>query len=177
MSLELIADLALARDAAIVDVGGGASTLAARLLEHGFTDVTVLDVSAQALGQARAALGPEAKRIHWLERDLLSWSPDRPYDLWHDRAVFHFLTEPARRERYGEVLRVALRPGGTAVIATFAADGPTTCSGLPVARYDAGRLAGVFGDTFTTRSTSREEHRTPAGSIQPFTWVVLERRA
>jgi trans-aconitate methyltransferase len=177
MSLELIGDLRLARDAAIVDVGGGASSLAARLLERGFTDITVLDVSAQALAQARAALGAEAQRICWLERDLLSWVPDRPYDLWHDRAVLHFLTEPQRRERYAEVLRSALRPGGHAVVATFAADGPTTCSGLPVARYDAEGLAAVFGDEFATIATTREEHRTPAGSAQPFTWVVLGRRA
>jgi trans-aconitate methyltransferase len=177
VSLRLIEGLELDRDAALVDVGGGASALAERLLEHGFADITVLDISATALELARAAAGAGAARIRWLEHDLLSWSPQRQYDVWHDRAVFHFLTDSADRERYAEVLRSALRPGGKAVIATFAADGPTTCSGLSVARYSAAELVSVLGPPLILLATHREEHHTPGGSIQPFTWVVIDYHA
>jgi Methyltransferase domain len=152
----------------------GASSLAARLLARGFIDITVLDVSVRALGLARVALGAKSARVCWLEQDLLGWSPQRRYDLWHDRALFHFLVDPAQQRRYGEALRSALRPGGKVIIGTFAADGPTTCSGLPVTRYDADGLATALGEAFTTLATRREEHRPPADSIQPFTWVTLE---
>jgi 2-polyprenyl-3-methyl-5-hydroxy-6-metoxy-1,4-benzoquinol methylase len=177
MSLSLIDAIGLTREASVVDVGGGASVLAARLLERGFADVTVLDVSARALELAHAALGANAERVSWLERNVLAWSADRRYDLWHDRAVFHFLVDRAQRARYADVLEAALRPGGRAIVATFAADGPPTCSGLPVARYDADGLASALGRGLRTIATRREEHRTPAGTVQPFTWVALERRA
>ncbi len=175
ISLVLIEELALARDAAIVDVGGGASSLAARLLGLGFADITVVDISARAIESARANLGTDATRVRWLEQDVLAWSPERRYALWHDRAVFHFILDPADQRRYADLLRSALIPGGKAIIGTFAADGPTTCSGLPVARYDADRLTAVFGTGYTTLATRREEHHTPGNSIQPFTWVTLER--
>jgi SAM-dependent methyltransferase len=174
-SLALIDDLNLGDDAAVIDVGGGASSLAARLLERGFTDVTVLDVSAQALELARTALGGGAQRVTWLEQDVLAWSPDRVYDLWHDRAVFHFLVDRAKRQRYADVLAGALRPGGRAIVATFAVDGPLTCSGLAVARYDADGLASALGPGLRPIATRREEHHTPAGTVQPFTWMALER--
>ena len=176
MSLVLIEELGLRRDAAIVDVGAGASSLAERLLARGFIDITVLDVSARALELARAELGANAGSVSWLEQDLLSWSPQRQYDVWHDRAVFHFLVDPGKRARYVETLRSALRPGGKAVIGTFASDGPATCSGLPVVRYDADQLASALGDAFRLLATRREEHRTPADSVQPFTWAALERK-
>jgi 2-polyprenyl-3-methyl-5-hydroxy-6-metoxy-1,4-benzoquinol methylase len=175
MSLALIQELALARDAAIVDVGAGASSLAEQLLAQGFADITVLDISARALDLARADLGAKSARVRWLEQNLLSWSPQRCYDVWHDRAVFHFLIDPAQQARYAEVLRSALCPGGKAIIGTFAADGPTSCSGLPVSRYGADRLATAFCKAFTTLAMRREEHHTPSDSIQPFTWVTLER--
>ncbi|MGH2851886.1 MAG: class I SAM-dependent methyltransferase [Solirubrobacteraceae bacterium] len=175
VSLALIGEFAPARDAAIVDVGGGASNLSRRLLALGFADITVLDVSGRALDSARADLETDAARVHWLEHDLLAWSPERRYALWHDRAVFHFLIHSADQQRYADLLRSALRPGGKAIIGTFAADGPATCSGLPVARYDPDGLAAAFGAGFTTLATRREEHRTPANSLQPFTWVALER--
>jgi SAM-dependent methyltransferase len=177
MSLALIDDLRLEHDAAIVDVGGGASRLARRLLDRGFTDVTVLDVSARALGLARSELGVKAAAVHWIEQDLLSWTPQRQYDVWHDRAVFHFLVDPAHRERYVEILRSAVCVGGAVVIGTFAADGPTTCSRLPVARYGPDLLATELGEGFVTLATRREEHRTPSHALQPFTWVALERTA
>jgi SAM-dependent methyltransferase len=174
VSLELIDELGVGRDDAILDVGGGGSSLAARLLARGFSDI-VFDVSSRALELAREDLGAEAARVHWIARDLLRWSPQRRYDLWHDRAVLHFLVEGAERERYLETLRSATRGGAKVVIGTFAADGPARCSGLPVARYDVDGLASAVGDAFVTRTTRREEHRTPGGSVQPFTWVAFER--
>jgi hypothetical protein len=175
VSIALIEELRIPHEAAIVDIGGGASKLAGQLVSQGFVDVTVLDVSTRAMDLARAELGPDATRVHWIEQDLLTWSPRRRYDLWHDRAVFHFLVEPTRRERYTKTMRSAVRMGGTAVIGTFATDGPKSCSGLPVVRYDSADLAGQFGGGFVMLSTRSEEHKTPAGRGQPYTWVALER--
>jgi len=174
MSLELIERLRLGPDAAILDVGGGASNLAARLIARGFTDITVLDISSEALDLARAELGTNASRVNWIEQDLLSWSPQRRYGLWHDRALFHFLVDPSDVERYTETLRSAISHGSRAIIGTFAADGPQSCSGLPVARYGSDQLAAAFGAAFATVARGREEHRTPGGSLHPFTWVGLD---
>ncbi len=171
-SLELIASLALAPSAAVVDVGGGASTLVDHLLALGFLDITVLDVSPVALTLARERVGaPEG--VTWLETDVLSWQPARDYDLWHDRAVFHFLVDARDQQRYVSVLRAALSGGGCAVIATFARDGPERCSGLPVARYATTELIDVLGGGFAVVGTRREVHTTPAGIRQPFTWVAV----
>jgi hypothetical protein len=174
MSLELIERLGLGPDAAILDVGGGASSLAARLIARGFTDVTVLDISSVALDLARAELGTNASRVNWIEHDLLSWSPQRRYGLWHDRALFHFLVDPSDVDRYTETLRSAISHGSRAIIGTFAADGPQSCSGLPVARYGSDQLAAAFGAAFARVATRREEHLTPSGSLHPFTWVALD---
>jgi hypothetical protein len=172
----LIAELGIAHDAAIIDVGGGASHLAGRLLAHGFSNITVLDLSSQSLKLARCELGADAARVQWLEQDVLDWTPPRTYVLWHDRALFHFLVQVAERERYLATLRAAVPAGGRALIATFAADGPDRCSGLPVARYDANELAAIFDDSFSMLITRRERHRTPTNSLQPFTWLGLERK-
>ncbi len=175
VSLALIERLRLGRRAAILDIGAGASSLAARLLARGFIDVTMLDISRGALDLARADLPARTPEVKWIEHDVLSWSPRRPYDLWHDRALFHFLVDPSQRERYTQTLRSAIGHGGKVIIGTFAADGPESCSGLPVARYSPDQLAAAFGPAFATIATSREEHWTPAGARQPFTWVTLER--
>ncbi len=174
-SLALIAELGTPTDAAIIDVGGGASRLAGRLLAIGFSDVTVLDLSARSLEVARSELGARAAQVLWIEQDVLNWIPQRQYDLWHDRALFHFLVDPAHRKRYLETVAAAVRIGGRALIATFADDGPDRCSGLPVARYDADGLVAAFGAAFVKLTSHREEHRTPTGVLQPFTWVTLER--
>jgi hypothetical protein len=171
-SLELIAMANVALADPIVDVGGGASTLVDRLLDAGHTDVTVLDVAADVLDLARQRLGPRGDRVNWITHDLLTWRPDRHYRVWHDRAVFHFLTQPTDRDRYRAVLRHALSNDGRVVIATFAADGPTSCSGLPTARYSPEELAEQFPDLKVVK-TEREEHRTPGGHIQPFTWLLM----
>jgi SAM-dependent methyltransferase len=173
-SLQLIDALGLPRDAAIVDVGGGASTLVDHLIEAGRTDLTVLDFSASALKAARARVG-NSRTVTWLHQDLLTWRPRKHYALWHDRAVFHFLVEAAEREAYLETLDHALAPGGAVVICTFALDGPRRCSGLPVERYAPHGLALALGPTFEVFETLREEHATPRGVVQPFTWVAARR--
>lgn len=159
--------------AAVIDVGAGASLLADRLLAAGWSDVTVLDVSAQASALLRGRLGATVRVI---TADLLSWTPDRRYDAWHDRAVFHFLNAGSDRARYLETAAAALRPGGALVLGTFAPDGPSECSGLPTARYTPAELAALFSDTFDPVDSDREEHRTPWGAVQGFSWVVLRRR-
>jgi 2-polyprenyl-3-methyl-5-hydroxy-6-metoxy-1,4-benzoquinol methylase len=174
VTLELLDALDVDRDAAIVDLGGGASVVVDNLVERDFSDVTVLDASKVGLDAAKARLGTDAGRVHWLHRDVFEWTPERRYDLWHDRAVFHFLIEEDERESYVAVLRSGIAPGGRAVVATFDAHGPEQCSGLPVVRYGARELAEVFAPHFELVESRTEEHLTPAGLIQPFTWVVLE---
>jgi hypothetical protein len=171
-SLELIAmaDVALADP--IVDVGGGASVLVDRLLDAGHEDLTVLDVAADVLALTRQRLGPRGDRVNWITHDVLTWRPDRDYRVWHDRAVFHFLTESTDQDRYRAVVREALSADGWLVIATFAADGPTSCSGLPTARYGPDELARQFPHLRVV-TTRREEHRTPGGQMQPFTWLLM----
>lgn len=171
MSLRLLDAAGLAPGQSVIDVGGGASELADRLLDRGVTDVTVLDIADSALTAGRTRLGD---RVTWLVQDVLSWHPERQYDFWHDRAVFHFLTEHADRDHYRRALVDGLAPGGHVVLGTFAADGPQTCSGLPVARYTPAELAAEFPG-FELVAVDREEHHTPWDSVQPFSWVVLHR--
>lgn len=171
MSLELIERLDIAPDVAVVDIGGGASILVDRLVERAFSDVSVLDVAEVALDAGRQRVG-EGAGVTSLHEDLLSWRPSRRYGLWHDRAVFHFLTDATDRARYLESLKAGLQPGGGLVMATFAEDGPEHCSGLPVARYDAQDLLALLGDDFRVVEVRRELHSTPGGVTQPFTWVA-----
>jgi trans-aconitate methyltransferase len=174
-SLRLVEGSAPDRSAAIVDIGSGASFLADRLLADGYRDVTIVDVSDRALDAVRVRLGTHSHLLTYVVSDILAWSPERAYHVWHDRAVFHFLTDDRQRSRYVELAAAALRPGGTLIIATFAADGPTHCSGLPVRRHTAGELASTFAKAFTVEASESEEHVTPAGVVQPFTWSVLRR--
>jgi len=173
LSLSMIRRVAPDHSAAIIDVGGGASTLVDGLLADGYDRVTVLDVSAAALAEASARLAKDAARVTWIEADVLDTAlPASAYDVWHDRAVFHFLTESADRKRYVEQVRASVRLGGYVMVATFAADGPTKCSGLEVARYAPQELHGQFGSDFELLESAREEHHTPAGSIQPFVYCL-----
>lgn len=170
-SLRLIEAAGLPRGAAIIDVGGGASTLVDDLLALGRYDINVLDLSAAALEAAKARLGASAAAVTWRVADITrAGLPDRAYDLWHDRAVFHFLTAPEDRRAYVAAVRRALRPGGHVVIATFAEDGPLQCSGLPVQRYSPAQLQAEFGEGFELLSGEREQHATPSGSTQAFTY-------
>jgi 2-polyprenyl-3-methyl-5-hydroxy-6-metoxy-1,4-benzoquinol methylase len=173
LSHALIARVAPSLDAAIVDVGGGASTLVDALLADGYTNVTVLDLAEAALRQARARLGPDASRVTWSVADILDATlPPASIDVWHDRAVFHFLTRAEDRARYIAQVQRAVRPGGYVLVATFAEDGPTRCSGLEVARYSATQLHGVFGAGFVLESSLRESHMTPSGGQQAFTYCL-----
>jgi 2-polyprenyl-3-methyl-5-hydroxy-6-metoxy-1,4-benzoquinol methylase len=159
--------------ASVVDVGGGASTLVDHLLALGHHDVTVVDLSQQALGEAHARVG-EAP-VHWVVTDIRDWQPDRTFDVWHDRAAYHFLTDPEDQQRYWELVRSSLPVGGHVVMATFAEDGPQMCSGLPVQRYSAEGLAAAMGEGFAVLETLREQHTTPSGGTQSFQWVLAER--
>ncbi|CAA7616866.1 class I SAM-dependent methyltransferase [Magnetospirillum sp. UT-4] len=175
-SLALIARAGLSRAAGIVDVGGGASLLVDRLLERGHSQVAVLDVSAAALDVAADRLGAMAEDVTWIESDVLEWRPvPGLFELWHDRAVLHFLTRPEERKAYRKVMMAALVPGGWAVLGTFAPDGPEKCSGLPVMRHDAGTLSDLLGPDFDLVAEMREEHVTPNGGVQHFTWCLFRR--
>lgn len=174
-SLSLIEHCAQPPAARILDVGGGASRLVDALVDRGFADVTVLDVSSNALAAARARLADRANGVHWLVQDVTSFEPPHPYDLWHDRAVFHFLGTPEERAAYVRALERAVAPGGWAVLATFALDGPERCSGLPVVRYDAEGLAAAVGPSFSLVESMRHAHVTPAGRVQSFIFVRLRR--
>jgi trans-aconitate methyltransferase len=169
-SVELMDAVGRTPDTSVLDVGGGASTLVDDLLAAGQRDVTVLDVAAPALAIARRRLGDPAG-VTWIVADLLTWSPPRRWDLWHDRAVLHFLVDARDRDTYVALLRRALLPGGSFVVGTFAEDGPTHCSGLPVERYAAPDLADLLGDV-TVVAQRREVHHTPGGAAQPFTWLA-----
>ena len=171
-SLDLVRACGLAPDAPLLDVGAGASLLVDGLLGAGFSDVTLLDLAREALAVTRARLGDEP-RVREVVADVTAWSPPRHYALWHDRAVFHFLTDPAQRRAYVAQATRALRPGGHLLIATFAPDGPERCSGLPVCRYDAGTLAAEFAPRFVPQAEAREQHPTPFGTTQWFQYLLL----
>ena len=157
--------------AAVVDVGGGESTLVDDLLDAGYTDLTVLDISSTALDACRQRLGPRAARVRWIAANVLEHAfRARSVDIWHDRAVFHFLTDEAQRRAYVEQVLQALKPGGYAIVGTFGPDGPTKCSGLPVARYGADELHDQFGGTFRLVESSTSVHTTPWGSPQQFVY-------
>ena len=176
MSLRMFDAAGVQADASVIDVGGGASPLAGALLERGFGDVTVLDISAAGMACARQRLGARAEQVRWLVADVRTWVPERRYAVWHDRAVFHFLISAEDRVQYLGVLEHATEPDGVAVFGCFAPDGPQQCSGLPVARYSTQDLAGELGSRWTLIAQDREEHRTPAGATQPFTWAALVKR-
>jgi SAM-dependent methyltransferase len=177
LSLELIAASGVARDAAIIDVGGGASVLVDRLLAAGYTNLSVLDISAQALAHAQRRLGGQAGRVTWLEADITQFVPPQNYHLWHDRAVFHFLTDAADRRRYVEALRHGLVPGGQLIIAAFAIGGPLKCSNLDIAQYDAATLAAELGPEFRLLEERSELHHTPSGKDQRFGYYRFARQA
>jgi SAM-dependent methyltransferase len=174
-SLSLIESTRLPRDAAILDVGGGASSLAAALAANGYTDVTVADISSTALDRARAQASSVADQITWIEADVRTHDFARSYDLWHDRAVFHFMVASHDRAAYLEVLRRTLRPAGHLILATFGPEGPRQCSGLPVARYDAPSLAALLGADFTQIWSGLQAHRTPSGTNQQFLYAHFVR--
>ena len=175
-SLRLIRDTGAPRSAGIIDVGGGASTLVDDLLRHKYSNVSVLDLSGAALAAVKARLGEAASKVNWLEVDITKVSlPVHTFDVWHDRAVFHFLTDEADRQAYVETVLRSVKPGGHVIVATFAEDGPLQCSGLPVMRYSPDELHAEFGAPFTLVQHEREEHHTPFGTVQQFVYCYCRK--
>jgi 2-polyprenyl-3-methyl-5-hydroxy-6-metoxy-1,4-benzoquinol methylase len=176
LSLRLIRGCGVTAGSSIIDVGGGASTLVDDLLTDGFQNLTVLDLSAAALRAARNRLGPRSSRVQWLEADITKATlATHAYDVWHDRAVFHFLTSPQERTAYVQAVLQSVRPAGHVIVATFAQDGPTQCSGLPVVRYSADHLHAEFGDPFSLISHETEAHHTPFGTVQQFVYCYCRK--
>jgi ubiquinone/menaquinone biosynthesis C-methylase UbiE len=176
VSLDFIDSIGLPPSASIIDVGGGASTLVDDVLERGFSAVSVLDISSEALAVARRRLGERANAVTWIESDIAAAElPEASFDLWHDRAVFHFLTDANARARYVAVAERALKPGGHIIVATFGVHGPEQCSGLDVVRYDADGLHGEFGAPFDKIEHVEETHSTPWGGEQEFVYCYCRR--
>ena len=177
-SLQLIRQTGVQKDAGIIDVGGGASTLVDDLLADGYSNVAVLDLSEAALAAAKQRLGGRTQQVSWLVGDITQVNlPRHAYAVWHDRAVFHFLTTAEEREAYVRAVLRAVRPGGHVIVATFAEDGPERCSGLPVVRYSADGLHAQFGAPFTLLRHEREEHHTPAGTVQKFIYCMCRKES
>jgi cyclopropane fatty-acyl-phospholipid synthase-like methyltransferase len=175
ISLELIEAVGAKPSSAIIDIGGGASRLMDALVDRGYGDLSVLDLSESATSIAKARLADRAAQVKWIVADVTQWKPTRAYDLWHDRAAFHFLTRASDRDAYIDRLIKAVPSGGHAIIGTFAVDGPERCSGLPVVRYDAARLSAKFTPAFALLDTRRDDHKTPWGAIQHFQFSVFRR--
>lgn len=170
-SLALIAATGAVTSAPLIDIGGGASLLVDRLLDRGYTDVTVLDISSEALSVVRDRLGPRQNSVTLLSQDIRTFVPARRYAIWHDRAVFHFLTEPADREHYRRALLDGTAPGGHVIMATFGPQGPERCSGLATCRYDADALGSALGPAFRLEDSRLIDHTTPAGGRQQFLYA------
>lgn len=175
-SLDVIAQFEIDPSRSVIDIGGGISPLVDALLDRGWHDVSVLDISATAIAAAQARLGAKASSVHWHIANVAQWNPARTYDVWHDRAVFHFLTEASDRAAYRDALRKGLAAGGMMIIATFAPDGPEKCSGLPVRRYDAAGLSDELGAGFTLLKDWQADHATPWGDNQSFQWCVFQKQ-
>lgn len=175
LSLELIRNAQLASDEPIIDVGGGASVLVDYLCKEGFTNLAVLDISEKALSCARKRLGDLAQNIEWYESDITRFKAPHPFSLWHDRAVFHFLTDEADRKAYVKALKQALQPGGRLIIAAFAIGGPEKCSGLDIVQYDSDKIAAELGEEFKLIEVRHELHITPAGNEQKFMYFHFAR--
>jgi nucleoside-diphosphate-sugar epimerase len=176
-SLALVTSAAPDHSAAIIDIGGGASRLVDRLVDGGYGDITVLDVSEVALGRARDRLGASAEKVDWIIADITRWQPKRTWDVWHDRAVFHFLTDRAAQDAYIAALTNATKVGSAVIMATFALNGPERCSGLPVQRYSAQTLAVRLGPGFSLYADETETHPTPFGTTQEFSYAAFRRQS
>jgi SAM-dependent methyltransferase len=177
-SLRLVRNSGLPGTASIIDIGGGASKLVDDLMACRYSNLSVLDLSAAAMASSQQRLGPLAQAVQWIEGDITTVElPFQAYDLWHDRAVFHFLTTAAQRKAYIDAVVHAVKPGGHVIVATFAKDGPTQCSGLSVVRYSPDGLHAEFGSPFTLLCHEEEAHRTPRGGIQKFIYCYCRKDA
>ena len=177
LSLELIGHAGIHNSEEIIDVGGGASVLVDFLCKEGYSNISVLDISESALDNAKKRLGDSAKNIEWFEADITEFSPQHQFSLWHDRAVFHFLTDKSDRKKYVSILTQALRPGGHLIIAAFAIGGPKKCSGLEITQYDSSKLKAELGEEFELVEEINEIHITPANKEQKFMYFRFVRKA
>ena len=175
ISLDLIHATGVDTGAPIIDIGGGASRLVDALISEGFNAVSVLDLSEKALETSKARLGAEGAQVQWIVADITRWQPSQAYDVWHDRAALHFLTDPKDRAAYVERVLKTVRFGGHVIVGTFAPDGPERCSGLPVVRHDAASLGELLGSSFALADTRRHDHQTPSGAIQKFQFSRFQR--
>lgn len=175
-SLRMILETGVERDAAIIDVGGGSSTLVDDLLDNGFVDVSVLDISGTAIEKSKERLGGRSRRVNWIEADITTVElPPDHYDVWHDRAVFHFLTDKEDRRKYIERVMRSVKVGGHIIVASFGPEGPEKCSGLDVVRYSPESMHDEFGNSFRLESSLREIHQTPFGTTQAFMYCYCRR--
>jgi SAM-dependent methyltransferase len=175
ISLDLVRATEVGMSASIIDVGGGASRLIDALVDKGFKALTVLDLSEKALAASKARLGARSTHVQWVVADITTWEPSQTYDVWHDRAALHFLTDPKDRAAYAQTISKAVRTGGHVIIGTFAPDGPERCSGLPIVRHDATTLGQLLGHSFVLIETRRHDHQTPAGATQRFQFSRFQR--
>ncbi len=175
ISLDLIRATGVTTTASIIDIGGGTSRLVDVLLDEGFKAVTVLDISEKALSTSKTRLGTRSAHVQWVVADITTWQPSQTYDVWHDRAALHFLTDPKDRAAYAERVLRALRSDGHVIIGTFALDGPERCSGLSVVRHDATTLGRILGQSFALIESRRHDHQTPAGATQRFQFSRFKR--
>lgn len=176
LSLDFIKATGVEKTGQIIDVGGGASRLVDDLLTEGYQHITVLDISAAALQVAQQRLGSQASLVTWIEADITQVElPNNYYDVWHDRAVFHFLTQTQDRKRYVETVRRSVKAGGHIIVATFAPEGPNRCSGLDIVKYDPEHLYNEFGNDFELVNSSNETHRTPFGTEQKFIYCYCRK--
>ncbi|KAB2940918.1 MAG: class I SAM-dependent methyltransferase [Hyphomicrobium sp.] len=175
ISIDLIHAADAKADASIIDIGGGTSRLVDALLDEGFEAVTVLDLSNEALATSKRRLGARSAKVQWVVADITTWEPSQTYDVWHDRATFHFLTDASDRAAYAARVSKAVRPGGHVIIGTFALDGPERCSGLPIVRHDAASLGQILGPSFELVESRNHVHTTPTGSIQRFQFSHFRR--
>jgi 2-polyprenyl-3-methyl-5-hydroxy-6-metoxy-1,4-benzoquinol methylase len=175
ISVDLVRATGVDVSASIIDIGGGASRLVDALIDEGFEKVTVLDLSEKALATSKARLGARGAKVQWVVADVTTWEPSQNYDVWHDRAALHFLTDLKDRAAYVERVIRAVRPGGQVIIGTFAPEGPERCSGLPVIRHDAGSLEELLGPAFVLAESRRHNHQTPGGATQKFQFSRFRR--
>lgn len=176
ISLDLIAECHIDKSAGVIDVGGGDSFLSTFLLEANYKNISVLDISNKSLVRAQERLGEKASRITWIHADIVAFQPKQTYALWHDRAAFHFLTQPHEIETYAEIAAQAITPGGYLIIGTFAVDGPLKCSGIEIQQYNEEKLIAVFGKNFEPIKFERIVHETPFDTTQNFIFGVLKRK-
>lgn len=176
VSLELIKSCELPKDAAIIDIGAGDSFLAEFLVAQDYTDVTVVDISSTAIERAKERMCEKADKVNWIVSDILDYKPEKQFDLWHDRAAFHFLTEAGKKEEYLRILDESVKPGGFVVMGTFSDKGPTTCSGLDIQQYSVGQMQQLFQEKFDLLSGKNIDHNTPSGGVQNFTFCSFKKK-